>query len=87
MNFQGELRRGGRVVLERVAGTVSGEPQADGSTAWSGAFLLPPRQRLWGGDHTLYLDDGTSPVIRLISVAAGDSLPALVSFNVSGPVP
>ncbi len=84
MNFQGELRHAGRVVLGRVAGLIDGQPQPDGSTAWSGAFIIPPGQRLAGGDYTLQLDDGTSPGIHLSSVAAGSSLPALVTFEVSG---
>lgn len=85
MNFQGELTHGGRVVLERVAGTISGQEQADGSTAWSGTFLLPPgHQHLQGGDYTLHLDDGSSHDIHLGSVASGPSHPSLVPFRVSG---
>jgi hypothetical protein len=85
MNFQGELTHGGRVVLERVAGTISGQAQADGSTAFSGTFLLPPgHQPLGGGDYTLHLDDGSSHGIRLGGVAPGPHQPALVSFQVSG---
>jgi hypothetical protein len=84
MNFQGELLHGGRVVLERVAGLIDGRGQPDGSTAWSGAFIIPPGRQLGGGDYTLHLDDGTSPGIHLNSVAAGRSLPALVPFQVSG---
>ena len=85
MNFQGELTHGGRVVLERVAGTISGQPQADGSTAFSGTFLLPPgHQHLVGGDYTLHLDDGSSHGIRLGSVASGPHQPTFVSFQVSG---
>ena len=71
MNFQGELRHGGRVVLERVAGIIRGQPQPDGSTAWSGTFLIPPGQYLGGGDYTLRLDDGTSQCIHFGNVALG----------------
>jgi hypothetical protein len=42
MNFQGELLHGGLVVLERVAGLIGEQTQPDGSTAWSGAFLISP---------------------------------------------
>jgi hypothetical protein len=84
MNFQGELLHGGRVVLERVAGLIGGQTKPDGSTVWSGTFIIPPGQYLGGGDYTLRLDDGTSPGIRLGSVAATPSLAALVPFQVSG---
>jgi hypothetical protein len=86
MNFQGELLHGGRVVLVRVAGLIGVRPQPDGSTAWSGTFIIPPGQYLGGGDYTLHLDDGTSPGIHLDGVAAGPSLAALVPFEVSGPM-
>ena len=84
MNFQGELLHGGLVVLERVAGLIGELTQPDGSTAWSGAFLISPGQHLRGGDYTLRLDDGSMPVIRLGNSAATPSLAALVSFKVSG---
>lgn len=84
MNFHGELTQGGRVVLDRVAGTISGQSQADGSTAFSGTFLLSPGQSLGGGDYTLYLDDGSSHGILLGSVAAGPHQPGIVPFQVSG---
>jgi hypothetical protein len=84
MNFQGKLLHGGRVVLERVAGLIVGHAQPDGSTAWSGCFLISPGQRLAWGDYTLDLDDGTTPGIRLGRVVAGPSLAALVPFEVSG---
>ncbi len=86
MNFQGELLRGGRVVLDRVAGLIDGQARPDGSTAWSGTFIIPPGRSIGGGDYTLHLDDGTSPGIHLSGVAAGRSLPALVPFQVSGSV-
>ena len=73
MNFQGKLLHGGRVVLERVAGLIVGQAQPDGSTAWSGCFLISPGQRLGRGDYTLDLDDGTAPGIRLGKVAASPS--------------
>jgi hypothetical protein len=84
MNFQGKLLHGGRVILERVAGLIDAQAQPDGSTAWSGSFLIQPGQRLGWGDYTLDLDDGTTPGIRLGKVAAGPSLAALVPFEVSG---
>ena len=83
MNFQGQLRHGGLVVLERVAGLIVAQAQPDGSTAWSGSFIIQPGQRLGWGDYTLHLDDGTTPGIRLGKVAAGPSLAALVPFEVS----
>ena len=86
MNFQGELTRGGRVVLGRVAGLIDALEQPDGSTAWAGTFTIPPGQRLGGGEYTLQLDDGTSPGIHLGGVAAGPSLPTLVPFEVSGSI-
>jgi hypothetical protein len=85
MYFQGELTHGGRVVLERVDGNIRGQSQADGSTAWSGAFLLPAgHQPLGGGDYTLNLDDGASHVIHLSSVDSSPLLPAIVLFKVNG---
>lgn len=83
MNFQGELRHGGRVVLERVAGLIGGRPRRDGSTAWSGTFTIPAGRHLGGGDYTLHLDDGTLPGIHLDGLAANPSLAALVPFEVS----
>ena len=86
MNFQGELTRGGRVVLGRVAGLLGGRLQPDGSTAWSGTFTIRPGQYLGGGNYTLHLDDGTSPGIHLSGVAASPALAALVPFEVSGSI-
>jgi hypothetical protein len=84
MNFQGKLLHGGRVVLERVAGRLVGRAQPDGSTVWSGSFIIAPGVLLGWGDYTLELDDGTTPGIRFDKVAAGPSLAALVPFEVSG---
>ncbi|HVK10084.1 MAG TPA: hypothetical protein VM597_15050 [Gemmataceae bacterium] len=85
MYFHGELAHGGRVVLERVDGNIRGQPQADGSTAWSGAFFLPAgHQPLGDGEYTLILDDGASHVIRLGSVDSSPCLPAIVLFKVNG---
>ena len=84
MNFQGKLLHEGRVVFERVAGRIVRRAQPDGSTAWSGSFIIAPGVLLGWGDYSLELDDGTTPGIRFDKVAAGPSLAALVPFDVSG---
>jgi hypothetical protein len=82
--FQGKLMRGGKVVFDNLAGTIT--PQnVGGQETWGGLFTVPSGIHVAkGGPFELFLDDGRKGTVNITDVSKPSHRPTIVNFQGSG---
>jgi hypothetical protein len=82
MDFVAKLLQNGRVIADRVTGTL--DSAKDGS--WYGYFNLPPNYLIHSGAYRVELDDGRSGEIELEAASSLSFAPIRVPIRGTGPL-